>query len=88
MKTIEVADKWSIDQFLQLPFTIYKGDPNWVCPLFNDIEAVFDPKRNNFFSYGKCTRWILVDDHGNTIGRIAAFINNKKANMGTNAIKK
>lgn len=79
MKTIEVADKWSVDQFLQLPFTIYKNDPNWVCPLFNDIESVFDPKRNNFFSFGKCTRWILVNDDGKTIGRIAAFINNKKA---------
>jgi hypothetical protein len=40
MKTIEVADKWSIDQFLQLPYAIYKDDPNWVCPLFNDIELV------------------------------------------------
>lgn len=79
MKTIEVADKWSIDQFLQLPYAIYKDDPNWVCPLFNDIESIFDPKRNNFFSFGKCTRWILVDDQGKTIGRIAAFINNKKA---------
>lgn len=79
MKLVEVADNWSKNQFLQLPFTIYKDDPNWVCPLFNDIESVFDPKRNNFFSYGKCTRWILVDDQGQTIGRIAAFINNKKA---------
>jgi hypothetical protein len=79
MKTIEVADKWSVDQFLQLPFTIYKDDPNWVCPLFNDIECVFDPEKNNFFSFGQCTRWILVNDEGKTIGRIAAFINNKKA---------
>jgi GNAT superfamily N-acetyltransferase len=79
MKTIEVADRKTIKQFLELPFEIYKHDSNWVCPLQNDIEAVFDPARNNFFGFGSCTRWILVDDHGKVIGRIAAFINEKKA---------
>jgi hypothetical protein len=79
MKVIEVKSKQDIRRFLDLPFTIYAEDPNWVCPLFNDIEAVFDPSRNNFFSFGKCTRWILLSDSGKTIGRIAAFINEKKA---------
>ncbi|MEY2836268.1 MAG: hypothetical protein RLZZ557_1930 [Bacteroidota bacterium] len=79
MKIIEVRSKQEIRQFLDLPFSIYRDDPNWVCPLFNDVEAVFDPSRNNFFNFGKCTRWILVNDDHETIGRIAAFINEKKA---------
>lgn len=79
MKIIEVRSKQEIRQFLDLPFSIYRDDPNWVCPLFNDVEAVFDPSRNNFFNFGKCTRWILVNDAHETIGRIAAFINEKKA---------
>jgi hypothetical protein len=79
MRTIEVADKSTIRQFLELPFVIYKDDLNWVCPLNSDIESVFDPKKNNFFNYGKCTRWILLNDAGVVIGRIAAFINHKKA---------
>ena len=79
MKVIEVKSKQDVRRFLDLPFTIYAEDSNWVCPLFNDIEAVFDPSRNNFFSFGKCIRWILLSDSGKTIGRIAAFINEKKA---------
>lgn len=79
MKVIEVKTKQHIKQFLDLPFRIYKNDPNWVCPLFNDIEAVFDPSRNNFFNFGNCTRWILIGEEGKVIGRIAAFINEKKA---------
>ncbi|MEY4661211.1 MAG: hypothetical protein RLZZ42_1163 [Bacteroidota bacterium] len=79
MKVIEVKTKQHIKQFLDLPFRIYKNDPNWVCPLFSDIEAVFDPSRNNFFNFGKCTRWILIGEEGKAIGRIAAFINEKKA---------
>lgn len=79
MQTIEISDKYQVQQFLELPFSIYRNDAQWVCPLLNDIESVFDPQKNNFFSFGKCNRWILVDSKNNTIGRIAAFINEKKA---------
>jgi hypothetical protein len=79
MHTIEVTDKHVVQQFLELPFSIYRNDAQWVCPLMNDIESVFDPQKNNFFSFGKCSRWILVDENNHSIGRIAAFINEKKA---------
>jgi hypothetical protein len=79
MQTIEVADKIVVRQFLEFPFSIYGNDSQWVCPLLNDIESVFDPQKNNFFSFGKCNRWILVDEKNHPIGRIAAFINEKKA---------
>lgn len=79
MRTIEVNNKSLVTKFLELPFHIYKTDPQWVSPLLDDIESVFDPQKNIFFSFGKCTRWILLDENGTTIGRIAAFINEKKA---------
>jgi hypothetical protein len=75
----QVKDKASKKAFLNLARTLYKNDKNWVCPLDNDIEAVFDPAKNNFHQDGKCTRWIIKDDNGKVIGRVAAFINNKKA---------
>ena len=75
----EVSSKATKKAFLEAARVIYKNDKIWVCPLDNDVEAVFDPAKNNFHNYGKCTRWILTDDKGNLIGRIAAFINNKKA---------
>lgn len=79
MKIIEVKDKHTIRLFLDLPRFIYKDDQNWVCPLENDIESVFNPDKNNFHSFGDCIRWVLTNDKGQTIGRIAAFINQKKA---------
>ena len=75
----EVTDKASKKAFLNVARIIYKDDKTWVCPLDNDVEAVFDPAKNNFHLDGKCTRWILTDDNNQLIGRIAAFINNKKA---------
>ena len=79
MKVIEVEDKRSKKTFLDVARTIYKDDPNWICPLDNEVEAIFNPAKNPFFKHGKCTRWILLDDRKQPVGRIAAFINDLKA---------
>jgi hypothetical protein len=79
MVIIEVKDKIAKKEFLDVARAIYRDDDIWVCPLDNDIEAVFDPAKNPFFKHGKCTRWLLKDGKGELIGRVAAFINNEKA---------
>lgn len=78
----EVNNKKTAKEFLDLARELYKEDQFWVCPLDKDIEAVFDPKQNVFHSHGSCTRWILKSSEGKLIGRIAAFINEKKAYQG------
>lgn len=75
----EVADKKTVRAFLDFPKDLYKNDPNWICPLDNSVEAVFDRKQNAFFTHGEAIRWIFKDDNNNIIGRAAAFINRKKA---------
>lgn len=75
MKIKEVIDKKSIQEFLNLPWAIYKNDKNWIPHLKQDIEKVFDPQQNKAHSRGSIIRWILLDKHNQTIGRIAAFIN-------------
>lgn len=79
MQITTVSGKRSERDFLAIARLIYKDDRNWICPLDQDIEQIFDPAKNPFFGHGKCIRWILKDSNGNGIGRIAAFINNKKA---------
>lgn len=78
MPIIAVDNPKSIEQFHRLTFDIYKNDPHWVPHLRQDIEAVFDKKKNKFFRHGEVERWLLEQD-GKIIGRVAAFIN-KKAN--------
>lgn len=75
----EVKEKKAKKQFLDVARIIYKDCKVWVSPLDNDIEAVFDPKKNNFHKHGKITRWVLKNSSGDPIGRIAAFINEEKA---------
>ncbi len=82
MTIVEVIDKKSKKEFLHLPLRIYKDIPEWIRPLNTDIEFVFDSKKNKAFRHGVCIQWILQDDNGITIGRIAAFINEKTKNKG------
>jgi len=77
---IEVNDKRSAKDFLDVARIIYKDDENWVCPLDKDIKSVFDPEQNPCFKHGTAIRWVLKDKGGALIGRIAAFIDYKSVN--------
>ena len=79
MTIVQVNTSDTIRHFHQLPFEIYKNDSNWIPHLEKDIESVFSKNENKFFRHGEAIRWLLKDDEGNYIGRIAAFINRKKA---------
>ena len=74
---IEVNDKKSREEFLLLPQSLYKNDPNFISPLHKEIDSIFNPRLNNFYTHGICKRWILKKENI-PIGRIAAFINYEK----------
>jgi len=79
MHLVEITDKKTARQFLDVARLIYKNDRVWVCPLDRDINKIFNPAKNAFYNEGNAIRWILKDDRGTLIGRIGAFYNKKKA---------
>ena len=80
MITLEVADHKNLQkEFLLLPVKLYEHDENWIRPLDQDIENTFEPKKNKYFKHGEAVRWILQNASGQTIGRVAAFINHETA---------
>jgi hypothetical protein len=69
--------------FTMLPVTLYQNDPHWVRPLDKDINKLFDPAQNKILQKGgACVRWLLKDTQGNTIGRVAAFVNPATVHQG------
>jgi hypothetical protein len=78
MKIQEVLVKRTEKAFLDIPRKIYKNDPNWVCPLDNDIKNVFDPAKNSHLKNGEAKRWILLSTDNQCIGRISAFYSKTK----------
>jgi hypothetical protein len=82
MELFPVSDAASAREFLQVPLIIYKNDSNFIQPLDHDINDVFDPKKNKAFRFGEANRWILKNENGELVGRIAAFVNKKYKNKG------
>jgi hypothetical protein len=74
-----VTDARTLQDWMRLPWTIYRNDPNWIPHLKQDVEKVFDPARNKLLKEGAVQRWMLYDASEQAIGRIAAFINPKTA---------
>lgn len=86
MKLVEAKDAGSLRDWMRLPWRIYRDDANWIPHLKQDIEKVFDPERNKLLRtdketgrQGEVIRWVLYDDAGEAIGRIAAFVNPRTA---------
>lgn len=82
MQLVEVKDTITARAFIQVNVDLHRHDPRYIRPLDKDILDVFNPKKNKAFRYGTCARWILTDDQGKGIGRIAAFVNKRYKNKG------
>ncbi len=83
MKIIEVTDAATAKQFNEINALLNKSNLNYIRPLNNEVNDVFNPAKNKTYKYGETKRWIAEDDNGTLIGRIAAFTNSKYINKGT-----
>ena len=82
MEICKVNDNQSRIVFLEIPINIYAHDPNWIRALDKEINDVFDVEKNKAYRFGKTERWVLRNNDGKWIGRIAAFVNNKYKTKG------
>ena len=73
MKIRPVTTKKELAAFIYLPYKLYQHDPVWVPPLRDEQHGQFDPQRNPLLDH---CEWqlFLLEDGGQAIGRIAAFI--------------
>jgi len=74
MKIVQVESAFTRKAFLKVPRLIYCDDPYWISHIDQEIEAVFDPRKNRTFCNGEAARWVLMDDGEEAIGRVAAFV--------------
>lgn len=73
MTVVDVKDKRTKALFHKTLEQIYKGDVNYVYPLEDDVEYVFNADKNPSFKRGAAKRWVILNTEGVPVGRIAAF---------------
>ncbi|MCD7968729.1 MAG: hypothetical protein LUF87_00020 [Alistipes sp.] len=77
----EVRTQHQVREFLDFPKKLYAGNRYYVHPLDSDIESRFDPARNGLLKEGEAIRWLLRNNLGRIVGRIAAFYNPEVASL-------
>src|SRR4051812_47274111 len=83
MQLIEVNNASTVKEFIRVNVLLNRSNPNYIRPLDNEVNDVFDPSKNKNYRYGETKQWILKDANGKLIGRIAAFTHSKYMNKGT-----
>lgn len=76
--TIQIIDASSgraLRQFIDLPWSIYRGDPYWVPPLKSEVRGLLSLK-HPFYNHAERTLF-LAEKGGVPVGRIAAVINSR-----------
>lgn len=79
MRVIEVNTASLKKEWHRFQRRLYRNDGNFSAPIERFIEDIFTPGRNEFFSNGCATRFLLQDGSGRIIGRCAAFVNGNRA---------
>lgn len=73
VKAIEVNTKADWKKFLQVPWMIYAGDPNWVPPLLMEQRKQFNKNKNPSLKHTLFKAWIVYQEKI-IVGRIVAFV--------------
>ena len=74
VQVIPADGKKEFRRFLDLPYRIYEGDPNWVAPLIRDMKVMFDKRKHPFHQHSEVQPYIALRG-GETVGRIVAIHN-------------
>ena len=68
-----ISSKADRKKFIDLPFRLYKNDPNWVPPLKGEALGLITPEKNGWFSHAEA-QLFLAERGDRVVGRISAHI--------------
>ena len=76
MKIVEIDthQRRQVKQFLDLPFRVYAGTPQWVPPMGIDARHALDCKRHPFYQHGAAS-FLLALENEKPVGRLAVIEN-------------
>ena len=70
---VAVNGKKALNEFVELPFTLCRNEPNWVPPLRMAVKELLDREKHPFYANAQAEFFLAMQD-GRTVGRIAAIV--------------
>ncbi len=75
MAVTPVRSSGEMEEFIRLPWSLYKGDANWVPPLLGAERKLMLPQRRSPFWMHAQAEYFIARRDGKPVGRIAAIVN-------------
>ena len=73
IEVVPVRSRSQMKSFIDLPWSIYQGDPNWIPPIRPIVAKLLDPDRHPFWTSAR--RELFLAMRGSSpVGRIAAIV--------------
>lgn len=69
---IDTRDRKQVRRFLEFPFQLYRGCPQWVPPMASEAQLQLDRRRNPFYHHSDASFFLAIAD-GRSVGRIAVL---------------
>jgi hypothetical protein len=71
-----VRGRRELAEFINLPWRLYRGDPNWIAPLKASVRAMLDQRRHPFYASGDDAEieLFLARNGREVVGRVAAIL--------------
>ena len=69
---VPVREKRGLHQFIEFPYSLYRGDPYWVPQLRIAQKELFDQRKHPFYAHAEMQCFLALRD-GRPIGRVAAI---------------
>lgn len=72
LEVVATDSKQAFHEFVEFPYTLYRGDPYWVPPLRIAVKELLDRKKHPFYANADA-EFFLAKRDGEVVGRIAAI---------------
>jgi hypothetical protein len=72
VQAIDLRDRAQVRRFVDLPYRLYRGHPQWVPPIRRETLEALDPVRHPFYDHSSAG-FFLAARGGRDVGRVAAL---------------
>ena len=74
IEKIDTSSRADVNTFVQFHYDLYRGTPQWVPPIKDDIRTMLNRSKHPFYEHSDA-EFFVAKDHGKVVGRIAMLEN-------------
>lgn len=74
IKQVDPRDRRQVRAFVDFPYRLYAGHPQWVPPIRNDIRIMLDRDKHPYYEHSEAA-FFVAEEAGEVVGRVAVLEN-------------